>query len=145
MIHVEAEKSFNFLGDEYDDLNASCKDTKQLISRLSRLSEKAELLAKQIDEAQKYTYSFNVKLLGIPDLKPRESAMETIELVYVSLMPKEQIRLFEILTLPIEFHRETPPAGALNVSSESLFDAFLRSLTCNEEVKLRRYILKIKE
>ena len=37
--HVEAEKSVNFLGDEYDDLNASCKDTKKLISRLStRLS-----------------------------------------------------------------------------------------------------------
>ena len=48
--HVEAEKSLNFLGDEYDDLNASCNDTKQLISqlstRLSRLSEKVELLAK---------------------------------------------------------------------------------------------------
>ena len=27
--HVEAEKSLNFLGDECDDLNASCKDTKQ--------------------------------------------------------------------------------------------------------------------
>ena len=52
--HVEAEKSLNFLGDEHDDLNASCKDTKQLISRLStrlsQLSEKVELLAKQIDE-----------------------------------------------------------------------------------------------
>ena len=57
--HVEPEKSLNFLGDEYDDLNASCKDTKKLISRLStrlsRSSERVELLAKQIDEAQKYS------------------------------------------------------------------------------------------
>ena len=60
-------------------------------------------------------------------------------------MPKEQIRLLEILTLPIEFHRETPEAGALNVSSASLFDAFLRIPACNEEVKVRRYNLKIKE
>ena len=58
---------------------------------------------------------------------------------------KEQIRLLEILTLPIEFHRETPEAGALNVSSASLFDAFLRSPTYNEEVKLGRYNFKIKE
>ena len=65
--------------------------------------------------------------------------------MYVSLMPKEQVRLFEVLTLPIEFHRETPPVGALNVSSASLFDAFLRSLTYSEGVKLRRYNLKIKE
>ena len=50
-----------------------------------------------------------------------------------------------ILTFPIEFHRETPEAGALNVSFASLFDAFLRSPACNEEVKLRRYNLKIKE
>ena len=73
-----AERSLNFSGDEYDDLNANCKDTKQLISllstRLFRLSEK------QIDEAQEYSYSFNVKLLGIPEPKPRESAMETTEL-----------------------------------------------------------------
>ena len=54
IIKRREEKSLNFLGDEYDDLNASCKDTKQLISRLStrlsRLSEKVELLAKQIEE-----------------------------------------------------------------------------------------------
>jgi len=82
--HVKAARSLNFLGDEYDDLNAICKDTKHLISclstRLSQLSEKVELLAKQIDEAQEYSYSFNVKLLGIPELKPRESAVETTEL-----------------------------------------------------------------
>ena len=42
-------------------------------------------------------------------------------------------------------HRETPPVGALNVSSASLFDAFLRSLTYSEGVKLSRYNLKIKE
>ena len=45
---------------------------------------------------------------------------------------KEQIRLLEILTLPIEFHRETP-------------EAFLKSPTYNEEVKLGRYNFKIKE
>ena len=83
-LHVEQRGLFNFSGDEYDDLNANCKDTKQLISLLStclsQLSEKAELLAKQIDEVQEYSYSFNVKLLGIPEPKPRESAMETTEL-----------------------------------------------------------------
>ena len=65
--------------------------------------------------------------------------------MYVSLMPKEQVPLFEVPTLPTEFHRETPPAGALNVSSASLFEAFLRRLTFSEQVKLRRYNLKIKE
>lgn len=83
-LHVEAERSLNFLGDENDDLNASCRDTKQVISRLStrlsQLSQKVELLAKEIDESREYSYSFNVKFLVIPELKPRESAMEATEL-----------------------------------------------------------------
>lgn len=83
-LHVEAERSLNFLGDENDDLNASCRDTKQVISalstRLSQLSQKVELLAKQIDESREYSYSFNVKFLGIRELKRRELAMEATEL-----------------------------------------------------------------
>ena len=47
-LHVEAKRSLGFLEDEYDDLYASCKDTKQLISRLStrlsQLSEKVQLV-----------------------------------------------------------------------------------------------------
>ena len=35
------------------------------------------------------------------------------------------IRLFEILTLPIEVNREMPPAGAQNLSSANLFHASL--------------------
>ena len=77
-------ESLNFLGDEYDDLDARCKDRKQLISCLStclsQLSEKVDLLTKQIDEAQENSYPLNLKLLGIPELKPRESATQTTEL-----------------------------------------------------------------
>lgn len=83
-LHVEAERSRNFLGEENDDLNASCRVTKQVISPLStplsQLSQKVELLAKQIDGSREYSYSFNVKFLGIPELKPRELAMEATEL-----------------------------------------------------------------
>ena len=38
------------------------------------------MLAKEIDESREYNYSFNVKFLVIPELKPRESAMEATEL-----------------------------------------------------------------
>ena len=50
------------------------------IDTFTSIIEKVELLAKQIDEAQEYSHSFKVKLLGIPELKPRESAVETTEL-----------------------------------------------------------------
>lgn len=64
-------------------LTQPAKGTKQVIlllaTRLSQLSVKVELLAKQIDESREYSYSFNVKLLEIPELKPRESVLETTE------------------------------------------------------------------
>ena len=47
-------------------LTQPAKDTKQVIlrlaTRLSQLSVKVELLAKQIDESREYSYSFNVAL-----------------------------------------------------------------------------------
>ena len=80
----ETQKSLNYLGDEYDDLKRSSKMAKQQMSRLetrlTEISAKVEHLSTSIDEAQQYSYSYNVKLMGIPHLKPRESAQETSEL-----------------------------------------------------------------
>lgn len=80
----ETQKSLNYVGDEYDDLKCFSKKAKQQISRLeSRLTEisaNVEHLSMSIDEAQQYSYSYNVKLMGIPQMKPRETAQETSEL-----------------------------------------------------------------
>lgn len=88
---------------------------------------KVELLAKQIDESREYSYSFNVKLLEIPELKPSESVMETTEpcvRIFNAIWPNTTVRDTDIA------HRVTPrdakvmpPAGAQNLSSASLFDA----------------------
>jgi predicted nucleic acid-binding Zn-ribbon protein len=81
---VETQKSLDYLGNEYDDLNRFSKTAKQQISRLeSRLAEiadKVELVSNSIDEAQQYSYSYNVKVAGIPHLKQKESARDTSDL-----------------------------------------------------------------
>ena len=80
-VEKETIKSLEYLGNEYDDLNSfrtsARKQISQLESRTTEIATNVENLSKAIDDAQEYSYSFNVKLLGIPELKNRESAIET--------------------------------------------------------------------
>ena len=58
--------------------------TKQQISRLSaRLTElatKVDSLSNAINGAQQYSYAYNIKLMGVPELKSKETAIETSQL-----------------------------------------------------------------
>jgi predicted nucleic acid-binding Zn-ribbon protein len=78
---VETQKSLDYLGNEYDDLNRFSETAKQQIlrleSRLAEIADKVELVSNSIDEAQEYSYSYNVKVVGIPHL---ESARDTSDL-----------------------------------------------------------------
>jgi hypothetical protein len=52
----------------------------RLESRLTVLAEKVENLSKSIDEAEQYSYAYNVKMLGIPEFSSNETAAETRQL-----------------------------------------------------------------
>ena len=82
--HKETEKSLEYLSNEYDDQKRLSLSTKQQISRLStRLTEiatKVDSLSIAIDQAQQYSYAYNIKLMGVPELKPKKSAIETSQL-----------------------------------------------------------------
>ena len=47
---------------------------------LAVISSRVNNLATAIDQAQEYSYSYNVKLVGVPEIKPRENASETSQL-----------------------------------------------------------------
>jgi hypothetical protein len=80
----ESVKSLEYLSNEYDDLhrfrNSSKQQMSRLESRLTVLAEKVENLAKSIDEAEQYSYAYNVKMLGIPEFTSNETAAETSQL-----------------------------------------------------------------
>ena len=80
----ETVKSLEYLSNEYDDLQRFRSSSKQQLSRLeSRLAtveEKIENLSKSIDEAEQYSYAFNVKILGISESNPKETAAETSQM-----------------------------------------------------------------
>ena len=70
--------------DEYDDLTASNSSVlvqrKQISHRLNVLSAQVERVGSAINEAEEYSYQFNVKIVGLPELKPNETAPETSSL-----------------------------------------------------------------
>ena len=80
----ETQKSLEYLSNEYDDQKRFNTSTNQQISRLStRLTElatKVDSLSIAIDEAQQYSYAYNIKLMGVPELKSKESAIEISQL-----------------------------------------------------------------
>ena len=81
---AEQMKSLAYLSKEYDDsaifrkqdgdkLNATEKTLSGLFTEVNKLSS-------AIDQVQEYSHSDNVGLVGVPDLKQRESAYKTLQL-----------------------------------------------------------------
>ena len=80
--NAESERSLQFLSNEYDDLTAANSDVlvqlKQM-NHLHNLSNQVERASNAIDEAEDYSYQYNVKIIGLPE-NARESALETSSL-----------------------------------------------------------------
>ena len=77
----ETEKSLEYLSNQYDDQKRLNLSTKQQISclstRFTEIATKVDSLSIAIGEAQQYSYAYNIKLMGVPELKPKTSAIET--------------------------------------------------------------------
>ena len=79
-LNIEVQKSLDFLGKEYDDLSNSDADTKREFAELDEIGVRLEEMAGILDELEEYSYSFNVKLLGVPQLSADENAVQTSNL-----------------------------------------------------------------
>ncbi|CAB4044976.1 Hypothetical predicted protein, partial [Paramuricea clavata] len=44
------------------------------------LSERCDLIAKTVEESEAYSYQFNVKIVGVPEIAEKESAQQTANL-----------------------------------------------------------------
>ena len=80
----EIVKSLEFLSSEYDDMIAFRNDAKRqlqlLNERLSSLVKQVDEISEAIDAIEQYSYQYNVKIVGIPEVHSRESATETYTL-----------------------------------------------------------------
>ena len=79
------QKSVDFLSEDYHDAKEFREKTLQELGRLSRkvaeISSKADNMAAAIDDLQKYSFQYNVKIVRIPNLQEdHESGEATAEL-----------------------------------------------------------------
>ena len=81
--NAESKRSLQFLSNKYDDLTAANSDVsvqlKQITHRLQDLSNQVERVSNTIDEAEDYSYQYNVKIIGLPE-SANEFALETSSL-----------------------------------------------------------------
>ena len=70
------------MNDEYDDLSASNSSIsvqlKQISHRPNVLSVQVERVANAINDAEKYSYQFNVKIIGLQELNSSETAPKQV-------------------------------------------------------------------
>ena len=69
----ETLNTLQFYGKSYDDLRQEAdKSLQQLWARLNVLSKRVEEIGKSIELIQRYSYQYNVKILGLPEIKASE-------------------------------------------------------------------------
>ena len=73
-----------FRSDQYDDLLKSGTSLEEEIGKLSRklhsLAKDVDRIDKAIDDILSYSYQYNLKIVGVPQIKENESAYETTNL-----------------------------------------------------------------
>ena len=83
-ISNETSKSLDFLSNGYDELSSFRCEAKnefaQLNKKLDNLTTRVDEIGKAIDNIERYSYQYNVKIIGIPELKSKETAQETSNL-----------------------------------------------------------------
>ena len=55
-------------------------ELKRLSARLAQVSAKVDEVGKAIDTIEEYSYQYNVKIVGVPELNGQETAMDTSKL-----------------------------------------------------------------
>ena len=78
---AETLSTLEFYGKSYDDLRAESADSlKQLWSHLNLLSSRVEQIGDSIEQLQRYSFQYNIKIIGLPESELQESASKTVSL-----------------------------------------------------------------
>ena len=78
---AEYLSTLEFYGKSYDDLRAeSVNSLKQLWSRLNLLSSRVGKIGDSIEQLQRYSFQYNIKIIGLPESETHESASQTASL-----------------------------------------------------------------
>ena len=80
----EGEKSLNFLSDKHDELilfkTNAMAEPERLGKKIEAVNEKVKSISEAIESMENYSYQYNIKVVGFPELYEHESANDTANL-----------------------------------------------------------------
>ena len=138
--HDEIENSLQFLSDEYDDMQKFNTAINQELSRLgkelSNLSVRIEEISVAVEALQQYSYQYNVKIVGFPQVSESESSEDTANLCLrlFSCLGVNDISLHDIDIA----HRVPGRARAADNKPKPIICKFVRRLAKEKLMAARR-------
>ena len=125
----EVQNSVNFMNAEYEDFNAKKSvldnDVRKIEEKLIAFALKVNEIGETVEAMMAYSYQYNLRILGIPQVNANESAQESVELC---------LRLFKELKANV---KEYGIDIAHRLQSRRLYvslpDALLKKQSCRRE------------
>ena len=123
-----------------EDFKKYVNDRMSLIEKsLERLSSQADKISSSLDQALEYSYSYNIKLVGVPEVKQRESAGDTLELC---------MRIFnkigaEIHPYDLDIAHQVPSRNTSDGRPKPIICKFTRRIARESVMAARREVNRI--
>ena len=138
------EYSVQFFSNEYEDIKSSKETIEETLKRLScslnNISSRAADIEREIQEIQDYSYQYNLKIIGVPLSKQRESALQTSELC-VKLFNKAGAS--KITINDIDIAHCVPNRRRNSASPPTIICKFTRRLAKEQFMAVRKHASKL--
>ena len=120
--------------------NKTLQDLQQVKSRLLKISERCEEIAKFVDNAEDYSYQYNVKIVGLPETMPNESATTTTNLC---LKLFSEIGATDITLQDIDIAHRTPSRNPSPDKPNAIVCRFVRRLAKNRVFENKKFVSRL--
>ena len=123
-----------------EDFKKYVNDKMSLIEKsVKHLSSQVDKISSSLDQVLEYSYSYNIKLVGVPELKQRESADETLQLC---------MRIFssigaEIHPYDLDIAHRVPFRNASDGGPKPIICKFTRRIARDRVMASRREVTRI--
>ena len=130
-VELETERSLSWLHESKSDIQIELRAIRK---RLDDIEEGLGELEGAVEEFQQYSYSFNIKILGVPELSDREKAEDTSNLC-VNLFNKMGT---EVSIRDIDIAHRVSFRDTSRMGLKPIVCKFIRRLTRNEVMSKRK-------
>ena len=130
-VQLETERSLSWLHESESDIQSELRAIRK---RLDVIEESLAELEGAVEEFQEYSYSFNIKILGVPELSEREKAEDTSNLC-VNLFNKMGA---EVSIRDIDIAHRVSFRDTSRMGPKPIVCKFIRRLARNEVMSKRK-------